>query len=126
MVDLEKQAATSKQATHMNTPSDIDTDSDTDEEDTEFERWQRRELERIKHEEAIRDPNSKANKGKDNDLPPAQVYTLLSHVQGSGCRTQPLSLPALHQLASIIAHAGPERQAQVYAKILPQGRFLSD
>eukprot|EP00892_Ulva_mutabilis_P000569 jgi/Ulvmu1/10512/UM064_0050.1 len=62
MVDQEKQAAASKQATHLNTPSDIDTDSDTDEEDAEYERWQRRELERIKREEAIRDPNSKTEK----------------------------------------------------------------
>lgn len=71
MVDLEKQAATSKQATQLNTPSDIDTDSDTDEEDAEFERWQRRELERIKREKAIRDPLSKADKimGPESAMP---------------------------------------------------------
>lgn len=73
MVDQEKQAASSKQATHLNTPSDIDTDSDTDEEDTEFERWQRRELERIKREEAIRDPNAKAEKATEASQAAAQV-----------------------------------------------------
>jgi Microfibril-associated/Pre-mRNA processing len=59
MVDQEKQAAATKQSGHLNTASDIDTDSETDEEETEFEKWKRRELERIKREEAQRDPAKK-------------------------------------------------------------------
>lgn len=83
MVDQEKQAATSKQATHMNTPSDIDTDSDTDEEDAEFERWQRRELERIKREEAIRDPNARIEKASEYGQAAAQVcWTSLFRNEG--------------------------------------------
>lgn len=81
MVDQEKQAAASQQTAQLNAPSDIDTDSDTDEEDTEFERWQRRELDRIKREDALRDPSAKADDLKMAGASISQVLcaTLILH-----------------------------------------------
>ena len=58
IVDQEKESAATKPYTHLNTASDIDTDDDTDEEDQEFEKWKRRELDRIKREDTMRDPTA--------------------------------------------------------------------
>lgn len=54
IVDAEKFAEREKTEGPTNTPSDVDTDSDEDEE-TEFNLWQRRELARLKREQAMRD-----------------------------------------------------------------------
>jgi uncharacterized protein involved in tolerance to divalent cations len=57
IVDLDRHsAAAAKQTTHLTTPSDIDTDSDSGEE--EYQHWIRRELARVKREEAMRDPSA--------------------------------------------------------------------
>lgn len=66
IVDQEKESAATKPYTHLNTASDIDTDDDTDEEDQEFEKWKRRELDRIKREDTMRDPT--ATKDTDADV----------------------------------------------------------
>lgn len=57
IVDLHRHsAAAAKLTTHLTTPSDIDTDSDSGEE--EYQHWIRRELARVKREEAMRDPSA--------------------------------------------------------------------
>jgi hypothetical protein len=43
----------------------LDTDTDTDEEDAEFERWKRRELERVRREEALRDATAKIERQQE-------------------------------------------------------------
>lgn len=65
IVDQEKNSAATKEYTHLNTASDIDTDDDTDEEELEFEKWKRRELDRIMKEEALRGPAAAAAKDTD-------------------------------------------------------------
>jgi Microfibril-associated/Pre-mRNA processing len=57
LVDLQRAsaAAAAKESSHMMAPSDVDTDTDEDDE-AAYTAWTRRELARIKREEAMRDP----------------------------------------------------------------------
>lgn len=77
IVDQEKESAATKPYTHLNTASDIDTDDDTDEEEQEFEQWKRRELDRIKREDAMRDPTA----AKDADNAVQAVVRALLHIK---------------------------------------------
>lgn len=85
IVDQEKESAKTKQYTHLNTASDIDTDDDTDEEELEFEQWKRRELDRIKREDSMRDPTA----AKDTD----DAAQTAAAVRPS-CRTSVTDLPS--------------------------------
>lgn len=72
VVDLDNQmAAAARHGGQLNSPSDVDTASDPEEEEAEYERWKRRELARIKREEAMRDPSAKLR--TEADAAPAKV-----------------------------------------------------
>ena len=59
IVDIQRQsAAAAKASTHLTSPSDIDTDTDDEAAEDEYQAWTRRELARVKREEAMRDPAS--------------------------------------------------------------------
>lgn len=61
IVDAQRAAAAAaKASTHLASPSDIDTDTDDEAAEAEYQAWTRRELARVKREEAMRDPAAAA------------------------------------------------------------------